>query len=156
MWRVNDLTSGYAALFSVIEELVCKQQNVTQKMLTLAMLLVSLKIAKHILYTPALKLLVTTFSEVYDFRERTGLNKVSSRELVPYLQIRYAEYCSDTRNAVQAEEAVEASCSSNASEVLCDDIFINTAYNVFVMLTDNILFVVCDIVVITGMYHNNK
>ena len=123
MWRGNDLTSGYAALFSVIEELVCKQQDVTQKMLTPAMLLVSLEIAKHMLYTPALKLLVTTLSEVYDFRERTGLNKLSSRELVPYLQIRYAEYCSGTRNAVQAEEAVGASCSSNASEVLCGDIY---------------------------------
>jgi hypothetical protein len=75
------------------------------------------------LYTPALKLLVTTLSEVTDFRERTGLNKLSSRELVPYLQIRYAEHCSGNRNAVHTEEAVEASCSSNASEVLCRDIY---------------------------------
>ena len=76
IWRGNDLTSGYAALFSVIEELVCKQQDVTQKMLTPAMLLVSLEIAKHMMYPPALKLLVATLSEVYDFRERTGLNKL--------------------------------------------------------------------------------
>ena len=91
MWQGNDLKSGYATLFSVIEELVCKQQNVTQKILTPAMLLVSLEIAKHMLCPPALKLLMTTLSEVSDFRERTGLNKLSSRELVPYLQIRYAE-----------------------------------------------------------------
>ena len=102
---------------------------------------------------------MTTLSEVYDFRERTGLNKLSSRELVPYLQIRYTEYRSGTRNAVQAEEAVEAMparCYVVIYIIWRSGIFINTAYNVYVMLTDNILFVVCDIVVITGMYHNNK
>ena len=53
IWRGNDLTSGYAALFSVIEELVCKQQDLTQKMLTPAMLLMSLTGIRqaHIVHT---------------------------------------------------------------------------------------------------------
>ena len=91
-------TSGYCAVLSTIEELVDKQNNLTQEMLTPAMLHVALDIAKHKLYTPALRLLVTTLSEMYGLRERTGLNKLSSRELVPYLTIRYMEYCLGTEN----------------------------------------------------------
>jgi hypothetical protein len=88
----SEATVGYDAILHAIENLVSTEKNQEKEMLTPAMLCASLKIVEHNLYTPALRLLVTTLTEVYSLRERTGLTKLSSRDLVPYLQIRFTEY----------------------------------------------------------------